>query len=78
MDSEVIPSAIRSLSSAPKTENCIGCSSRTKDIKQYSCSSKRFIEEPVSIKIVIALWYKVPDTRHWRFFTACFCFDQEY
>ena len=53
MDSEVIPSAIRGLSSAPETENCIGCSGGTKDNEQYSCSSKRLIEEPVSIKIVI-------------------------
>ena len=72
IDSEVIPSAIRGLSSAPETENCIGCSSRTKDNEQYSCSSKRLIKEPVSFKIVIALWYKVPDTRHWWSFTACF------
>ena len=55
MDCEVIPSAIRDLSSGPETENCIGRSGGTKDNKQYSCSSKRFIEEPVSIKIVIGL-----------------------
>ena len=55
VDSEVIPSAIRGLSSAPETENCIGCSCGTKGNKQYSCSSKRLIEEPVSIKIVIVL-----------------------
>ena len=55
MDSEVIPSAIRGLSSAPETENCIGCSGGTKDNEQYSCSSKRLIGEPVSIKIVIGL-----------------------
>ena len=55
MGSEVIPSAIRGLSSAPETENFIGCSGGTKDNEQYSCSSKRFIEEPVSVKIVIGL-----------------------
>ena len=53
--SEVIPSVIRGLSSAPETENVIGCSGGTKGNKQYSCSSKRFIEEPVSVKIVIGL-----------------------
>ena len=55
MDSEVIPNAITGLPSVPETENCIGCSGETKDFKQYSCSSKRLIEESVSIKIVIGL-----------------------
>ena len=72
MDSGVIPSLIRGLSSAPETENCIGCSGGTKDNEQYSCWFKRLIEELVSIKIVIGLWSKVPDTRHWRFFRAWF------
>ena len=53
IDGKVIPSAIRGLSSVPEIENCIGCSGGTKDNEQYSCSSKRLIEEPVSIKIVI-------------------------
>ena len=70
MDSEFIPSAITGLSSAPETENCIGCSSWTKDNKQYNCSSKRLIEEPVSIDIVIGLWSKVPDTSHWQLYPA--------
>ena len=64
MDQEVTPSAIRGLSSAPETENCIGCSGGTMDNEQYSCSSKRVIEEPVFIKIVIGLRSKVSDTRH--------------
>ena len=55
MDREVIPSVIRGLSSAPETENCIGCSGGTKDNEQYSCSFKRLIEEPVSIKHMIGL-----------------------
>ena len=53
MDSEVIPSAIRGMSSAPETENCIGCSGGEKDNKQCSSSSRRLIEEPVSINIVV-------------------------
>ena len=55
MDTEATPSAIRGLSSTPETENCIGSSGGTKDNEQYSCSFKRLIEEPVSIKIVIGL-----------------------
>ena len=66
INSEVIPSKIRCLSSAPETENCIDWSGGTKDNDQYSCSSKRLIEEPLSIKNVIGLWSKVPDTRHWH------------
>ena len=54
-DSEVTPSAIRSLSSVLETENCIGCSGGTQDYGQYNCSSNRLIEKPVSIKIVIGL-----------------------
>ena len=72
MDSKVIPSAIRGLSSAPETENYIGCSGGEKDNKQYSSSSKRLIEEPVSIKIVVGLSSKLPETRHWRSFRAWF------
>ena len=72
MDSKVIPSAIRGLPSAPETEICIGCSGGTKANEQYSCSSKRLIEEHVSIKIAIVLWSKVPDTRHWWSFRAWF------
>ena len=72
MDSEVIPSAMRDLSSTPETENCIGCSDGTKDNEQYSCSSEKLIEEPISIKIVIGLWFKVPDTRHRRSFRTWF------
>ena len=72
MDSEAIPSPMRGLSSAPETENCLGCSCGTKDNEQYSCSSNRLIEELVSIKIVIGLWSKVPYTRHWRFSRAWF------
>ena len=68
--SEVRPSAIRGLSSTPETENWIGCSGGTKDSKQYNCSSKRLIEEPVSIKIVIGLLSKVLDTRHGQSFKA--------
>ena len=45
MDSKVVLSAIRGLSSAPESENCTGCSIGTKDNKQYSCSSKRLIED---------------------------------
>ena len=52
--------------------NCIGCIVGTKDNEQYSCSSKRHIEEPVFIKIVIRLWSKVPDTWHWRSLRAWF------
>ena len=55
MDNEVIPSDLRGLKSAPETENCIDCRGGTKDNRKYSCSSKRLIEEPVSIKIVIGL-----------------------
>ena len=55
MDSEAIPSPLRGLSSAPETENCLGCTCGTKDNDQYSCSSKRLIEELVSIKIVTGL-----------------------
>ena len=85
MDREVITSAIRDLSSAPETENCIGCSGGTMDKEQYSCSSKRLIEKPVSIKIVIGLWSKVPDTRNWPSLEHGFewhyyncCFGREY
>ena len=40
---------------SPETENCLGCSSGTMDNEQYSYSSKRLMEKPVSIKIVIGL-----------------------
>ena len=40
---------------SPETENYIGCSGGTMDNEQYSYSSKRLMEEPISIKIVIGL-----------------------
>ena len=63
--SEVRFSTIRGLSSAPETENCIGCSDWTKDSKWCNCLSKRLIEESVSIKIVVGLLSKVTDTRRY-------------
>ena len=65
MDSDVMPSARRSLPSATETKNCIGCSGGTKESKQYNCLSKRFMEEPISFKTVIGLFSKLLDARHW-------------
>ena len=71
-DSEVTRSAIRSLSSVLETKNRIGCSGGTQNYDQYNCSSNRLIEKPVSIKIVIGLWSKVPETTHCGSFEAGF------
>ena len=61
MDMNVLPSVIKGLSSAPDAENGRGFSGGTEE-----SSSKRLMEEPVSIKIVIGLLSKVSDTMHCR------------
>ena len=66
MDMNVLPSSIKGLSSAPDAENGRGFTGGTEESEQYNCSSKRLMEEPVSIKIVIGLLSKVSDTRHCR------------
>ena len=66
MENVAVPNATRGLSPASETENQIGCSGGMKDSEKYRCSSKRLIEEPASIKIVMGMSSKLLDTRHWR------------
>ena len=64
MDMNVLPNAIRGLWSAPEIENSMHCSGGTEESQYYNCSSKRLMEEPVSIKIMMGLLSKLPYRRH--------------
>ena len=67
MDMKILPWAIRGWSSAPETKNGMGCSGGIEESQKYNYSSKRLVEEPVSIKIVMGLLSKFPDTCKTRF-----------
>ena len=72
MDMNVLPSAIRDLSSAPETENSMDCSGELRKVCSIIVRPKRLMEDPVSIKIVMGLLSKLADTRHCRSFKAWF------
>ena len=59
----VLRHKIRGFSSVPKNENWMGCSCGMEESEYYSFSTKRFIEEPVSIKTEIILLSGLLDTR---------------
>lgn len=67
MNMKILPWAIRRWSSAPETKIGIGCSGGIEESQQYNYSSKRLVEEPVSIKILMGLLSKFPDTCKTRF-----------
>lgn len=60
----VLPKEIACLSSVSKTENSMSCSGGIEESEYYSFSSKKLIEELVSIKIETILLTSLSDTRY--------------
>ena len=60
----VLPKEIARLSSVSKTANSMSCSGGIEDSEYYSFSSKKLIEELVSIKIETILLTSLSDTRY--------------
>lgn len=60
----VLPKEIACLSSVSKTENSMSCSGGIEESEYYSFSSRKLIEELVSIKIETILLTSLSDTRY--------------